>query len=92
MKGSYLIYRLWPDQTCIVITLLYHGTVAMAQYCSISFKSTPGMTRAKKHFDISTTDEIWRDTFDIGAKIWAFPRLTANFEPCVTLGRFDNCL
>jgi hypothetical protein len=67
---------------------------AAYDYCSISFKSTPGVTRdPKSHFDISTTAKISRDTseiFDIGTKIWAFLRLTANFEPCVTLGRFDN--
>jgi hypothetical protein len=64
------------------------------EYCSISFKSTPGVTRdPKNQFDISTTAKIWRDTseiVDIGTKILAFLRLTANFEPCVTLGRFDN--
>jgi hypothetical protein len=65
-----------------------------ADYCSISFKSTPGVTRdPKNHFDISTMAKIRRDTseiFDIETKIWAFLRLTANFEPCVTLGRFAN--
>jgi hypothetical protein len=56
---------------------------AVRRYCSISFKSTPGVTRdPKNQFDISTTAKIWRDTskiFDIGAKIWAFLCLTANF-------------
>jgi hypothetical protein len=43
--------------------------------------------------NISTTVKIWHDTseiFDIGTEIWGFLRLTANFEPCVTLGRFNN--
>jgi hypothetical protein len=46
-------------------------------------------------FDISTTAKIWRDSteiFDIETKILAFLGLTGNFEPCVTLGRFDKRL
>jgi hypothetical protein len=49
----------------------------------------------KNQFDISTTAKIWRDTseiFDIERKILAFLGLTGNFEPCVTLGRFDKRL
>jgi hypothetical protein len=65
-----------------------------AYYCSISFKSTLGVTRdPKNQFDISTTTKIWRDIseiFDIETKILAFLGLTANFECCVTLGRFDK--
>jgi hypothetical protein len=65
-------------------------------YCSISFKSTLGVTRdPKNQFDISTTAKIWRDTseiFDIESKILAFLGLTGNFEPCVTLGKFDKWL
>lgn len=49
------------------------------KYCSISFKSTLGVTRdPKNHFDISTTTKIWCDNseiFDIGRKIWAFRAL-----------------
>jgi nuclear transport factor 2 (NTF2) superfamily protein len=55
-------------------------------YCSISFKSTLGVTRdPKNHFDISTTAKIWRNTseiFDIRTKIWAFLCPTVNFELC----------
>jgi hypothetical protein len=49
----------------------------------------------KNQFDISTTAKIWRDTseiFDIESKILAFLGLTGNFEPCVTLGKFDKWL
>jgi hypothetical protein len=47
----------------------------------------------KNQFDISTAAKIWRDTseiFDIEMKIFAFLGLPGNFEPRVTLGRFDN--
>jgi hypothetical protein len=63
---------------------------AIAKYCSISFKST---LDPKNQFDISTTAKIWRDTseiLDIETKILAFLGLKGNFEPCVTLGRFDK--
>jgi hypothetical protein len=64
--------------------------VNVARYCTISFKSTLGVTRdPKNHFDISTIAKIWRDTskiFDIGRKIWAFSCPTTNFEHCVMLG------
>jgi hypothetical protein len=47
----------------------------------------------KNQFDISTTAKIWRDTseiFGIETNFLAFLGLTGNFEPCVTLGRFDK--
>jgi hypothetical protein len=51
------------------------------------------MRDSKNQFDISTTAKIWRDTnkiFDIQTEILAFGGLAGNFEPCVTLGRFDK--
>jgi hypothetical protein len=51
------------------------------------------MRDPKNQFDISTTAKIWCDTseiFDIESKILAFLGLTGNFEPGVTLGRFDK--
>jgi hypothetical protein len=51
------------------------------------------MRNPKNQFNISTTAKIWRDTseiFDIETKILDFWGLTGNFEPCVTLGRFDK--
>jgi hypothetical protein len=55
------------------------------EYCSISFKSTLGMTRdLKNQFDISTTVKFWCDTseiFDIESKILPFLGLTGNLSP-----------
>jgi hypothetical protein len=51
------------------------------------------MRDPKDQFDISTAAKIWRDTckiFCIETKILAFWGLAGNFEPCVTLGRFDK--
>jgi hypothetical protein len=57
----------------------------MKHYCSISFKSTLGVTRdPKNQFDISTTAKIWRDTseiFDVESKILAFWVLQAILSP-----------
>jgi hypothetical protein len=58
------------------LNLSYLMSIIYGPYCSISFKSTPGVTRGPKNqFDISTAAKTWRDAskiFDIETKILAF--------------------